>query len=70
MEIEIVVPTFKCEEDEKIFFSRLHGIDGFEGVVGKGFNLHLSLIAKSGEGQIRELQSICNMWGTSFKVLN
>jgi len=69
MIIEIPGPVFKCDEDENIFFSRLYAMPGFNGVTGKGLNLYLTLTDHAQETVIDELQEICNMWGTTFKVL-
>lgn len=69
MLIEISGPVFRCEEDEKVFFSRLYGMPNYDSVIGKGLNLYLTLTENSKETVIEELQAICNMWGTTFKVL-
>lgn len=70
MLIEIPGPVFKCEEDENIFFSRLSEIPGFDSVNGKGLNLYLTLAENPDESILEALQEICNMWGTTFKVLD
>ena len=69
MLIEIPGPVFKCKDDENIFFSRLSEIPGFDSATGKGENLYLTLSENTGETVLAELQEICNMWGTTFKVL-
>jgi len=70
MLIEIVAPVCKCAEDETIFFSRLRSIPGYDNVVGKGLNLHLTLEVESEKEVISELQEICNMWDTTFNVIS
>ena len=69
MLIEISVPVFKCEEDENVFFSRLYELPNYDSVLGKGLNLYLRLTENPKEAVIEELQVICNMWGTTFRVL-
>ena len=69
MLIEISVPVFKCEEDENVFFSRLYELPNYDSVIGKGLNLYLRLTENPNETVIEELQVICNMWGTTFRVL-
>jgi len=69
MLIEISGPVFRCEVDENIFFSRLYGIPNYDSVINKGLSLYLTLTENSKGAAIEELKIICNMWGTTFKVL-
>ena len=69
MNVEIVSPVCKCPYDEKIFFSRLKDISGYQSALGKGSNLRLSFVGGSDEFVVSELQKICDMWNTSFSVL-
>jgi hypothetical protein len=69
MLIKIAGPIFRCDEDETIFFSRLYEIPGFDNVRGQGLCLYLNLADTYQESALKELQSICNMWGTSFDIL-
>jgi len=77
MQIEIEYPIFKCADDEAIFFSRLAEVPGYEQVVGKtvgntvGKNRQLYLTVKDGvEPEVtQELQSICDCWHTTFRIV-
>jgi len=69
MLIEIASPIFKCEEDENIFFSRLYGLPNFNSAISKGLNVHLTLADTSNDAAFEELQIICDVWGTAFKVV-
>jgi hypothetical protein len=69
MLIKIAGPIFRCDEDETIFFSRLYEIPGFDNVRGQGLCPYLNLADTYQESALKELQSICNMWGTSFDIL-
>ncbi|GHA13897.1 hypothetical protein GCM10008090_24590 [Arenicella chitinivorans] len=69
MKIEIAGPVFKCAEDEKVFFSRVCSLPGYDSVVGKGRNLCI-LLKSSREGSVcDELSDICDMWNTTYRVL-
>ena len=69
MLIAITAPVFKCEDDKHIFLSRLYAIPNYEDVSKKGNEWHLTLTEKSNQLAVEELQEICAMWGTSFKIL-
>lgn len=69
MLIEISDPVFKCEADKNVFFSRIYEIPGYDSIIGKGVNLYLTLTGNSKEAVIEELQVICDIWGTTFKIL-
>lgn len=69
MLIEITGPVFKCEEDKNIFLSRLYAIPNDAAVSVKAFNYYLTVNELSKQVDLQELQAICDMWGTSFKVL-
>ncbi|TGN41831.1 hypothetical protein [Marinobacter confluentis] len=69
MKIEILVPFFKCEEDENIFFSRISSLLGYDRVVVKGKYLYLTLKDDSGNLALDQVQEISDFWGITYKVL-
>ncbi len=70
MKIEIAGPVFKCEADENVFFSRLYSLKGYINVARNGFDLCLELNAESVEESVGELEEICTIWHTTFKLLD
>jgi hypothetical protein len=68
MKIEILAPVFKCAEDESIFFSRLYSLPGYDSVVGKDRILYLILEDGSANVAINEVQEICDIWNTTYRV--
>ncbi len=68
--IEISGLIFKCAADESIFISRLYELHGIDNVVSKGVNVHLALSNTFNEAAFKELQIICDIWGSTFKVIN
>lgn len=70
MLIEIAGPVFKCSEDENIFFERIYSLPGYEGVVGRGGNLYLTIAEVSGKVALEEIQAICDFWNTTFHIVN
>ena len=69
MIIEIEGPAFKCADDRKIFVSRLAEIPGYESVLGSGSMLRLTTAGSPEELVANELQKICDVWNTSFIVV-
>ncbi|RBP47118.1 hypothetical protein [Arenicella xantha] len=69
MLIEIVTPVFKCEADQSIFFSRLSGLPNYRRAANRGENIYMSLSQHPKQTALEELQMICHMWGTTFKVV-
>lgn len=69
MIIEITGPVFRCKEDENIFLSRLYELPYFINLINKGVNLHLTLKECTKEEVMDAVQLVCDMWGTTFKVL-
>jgi len=70
MIIEIAAPIFKCKADQNIFFSRLHELTSFNKVIGKGINVYLTLTNPPEQDDFEILEEICNIWGTTFKVIS
>jgi len=70
MKIEILGPFFKCEEDEKAFFSRIYSLPGYDSVVGKGRTFQLILKNGYESISVNQVQEICDIWNTKFKVLD
>ena len=69
MLVKIVVPVFRCKEDENIFFSRLYDLSGFDQIISKGGQLYLTLVDVDEEETEAEIQEICAVWGAVFEVL-
>lgn len=70
MVIKIAEPVFKCGEDEDIFFDRIYALPGYETVIGRDRNLYLSIKELSGKIAAEELQEICDIWNTTFTIVN
>ncbi|WP_339723377.1 hypothetical protein [uncultured Paraglaciecola sp.] len=70
MLIEMIIPTFKCKEDQKIFLSRLSALPNFVNVKSDGFKYCVTLTGAKTERVANGLQEICNMWGTSFVTVS
>ncbi|KXJ50412.1 MAG: hypothetical protein AXW15_05335 [Neptuniibacter sp. Phe_28] len=79
MLIEISAPVFKCEEDENIFFLRIQGLPNYKHVAIHESCLQVTLlepvVVSSVQGNaasvsaMDELQEICDIWGTRFRIL-
>jgi hypothetical protein len=79
MLIEISAPVFKCEEDENIFFLRIQGLPNYKHVAIHESCLQVTLlepvVASTVQGNVasvsamNELQEICDIWGTRFRIL-
>lgn len=70
MVIEISNPAFKCENDEAIFFSRLYQLPGYDGVVGQGTKLFVTLTSQNDKVIPGEIDEICRFWNTTFKIVS
>ena len=70
MLIEIIIPIFKCKEDQKVFLARLSGLPNFGKVDVDGFKYYLTLTDAKAEPVVTELHEICNMWGTTFITIS
>ena len=69
MLIEISTPVFKCEEDRRVFFSRLYSLHQYDDVIAKGQNLALTLSENKPISVMHELKALCDMWGATLKIL-
>jgi hypothetical protein len=69
MLIQIIGPVFRCKDDEAVFLSRLYELSNYKNISQKGLNFHLTLTNNPIAQVFEELQAICNIWGTSFVVL-
>ena len=70
MELEILGPTFKCSEDENVFFSRIYSLPGYDNVVGHGRYLYLTLKNNPDHSALIQIQEICEFWNTEFRLLD
>lgn len=70
MLFEIIIPIFKCKEDQKVLLSRLSGLPNFTKVDVDGCKYLLTLTGPSAEVAIKELSQICTMWGTTFNRIS
>ena len=70
MIIEIEKPVFKCEDDQAIFLGRLSSLPGYDHVIGKEQTLKMTINGHSEKAMLEELQEICHIWNTTFKVVN
>ena len=68
--VAIAGPVFRCAEDEHVFLSRLRGLTGVVGVVGRDGGFYLTLAGKPHATMANELREICNMWHATFKIVN
>lgn len=70
MEFEILGPTFKCQEDENVFFSRIYSLPGYDNVVGQGRYLYLTVKNQPDRLVVNQVQEICEFWNTEFTLLD
>lgn len=70
MLIEINIPIFNCNEDQKVFLSRLRELPNFTKVDTVGCKYLMTLTSPNGKVAIKELQQICIMWGTTFNRIS
>lgn len=66
--IEIIKPVFKCEEDKNIFLMRLSEVSDCENIIDK--NNHFLLVTRACNLQLIEtqIQEICDIWNSSYKI--
>ncbi|GJM13276.1 MAG: hypothetical protein DHS20C12_16790 [Pseudohongiella sp.] len=68
MVVEISSPIFKCPDDEAVFLSRVHGVSGYESLIGTGSRLRLTLNSPDETKALTQIQEICDMWHTTFTL--
>ena len=66
--VEITKPVFKCKEDENIFLMRLSEVSDCENIIDK--NSHFLLVTRASNLQLIEtqIQEICDIWNSSYKI--
>ncbi|MFD2231864.1 hypothetical protein [Alkalimarinus sediminis] len=70
MKIEIKGVIFKCKEDERVFFSRIHALPGFKCVAEEGGCLHLVIEVGADPSLEEKIQEICDIWNTVYRVFD
>ena len=70
MEIEIISPVLRCQSEEEIFFQRLSEVAGIQKVITKDMKIYVSVSSDSEQEAFKEVDAICDMWRTSFRILS
>jgi hypothetical protein len=69
VKVEIGKPVFKCQEDESIFLTRLTELTGFETLLDNKISFYLFLSTTETSKTLESLQEICDLWYTSYTLL-
>ena len=67
-EIEIIYPDLRCSTEEDVFFQRLSEITGVLKVTIRDTKLGVSVSSQCKVKALEEVDAICNMWHTTYKL--